>query len=328
MIITRTPLRISLGGGGTDLPKYYRDAGHGFLIAAAITKYVYIAVHRNFDDDVMLKYSAVERVPTAADAKHPLLRTCLQVTGNDRGLEITSMADIPTGTGLGSSGSFTVGVLKALRAFRHELVSNVDLAEQACDIEINRLGEPVGKQDQYIAAVGGLTAFEFHADERVNIVPLELTTSTRHRIEDNLLLFFTGVRRSASEVLAEQQADRPAGTPTLSDNLDRVRQIGYDTKATLEADDLNGFGELLTQQWQLKYERAPGGVHDEIEIWIRSGIDAGALGGKLVGAGGGGFLLFYAEEKAGLRERMASFGLEEVRFGIDYEGAATIVSAP
>jgi D-glycero-alpha-D-manno-heptose-7-phosphate kinase len=326
MIITRTPLRISLGGGGTDLPKYYRDAGHGFLIAAAITKYVYIAVHHNFDDDVMLKYSSVERVPTASDAKHPLLRSCLKLVGVDRAVEITSMADIPTGTGLGSSGSFTVGVLKALRAYRHELVTNVDLAEQACHIEIDMLGEPVGKQDQYIAAVGGLTAFSFHSDERVDIVPLDLTMRTRHRLEDNLLLFYTGVRRSASEVLAEQQAEKPSGSVKLSDNLDRVREIGYDTKAALEAGDLATFGELLTEQWRLKYERSPGAVHDEVDGWIHAGIDAGALGGKLVGAGGGGFLLFYAEDKAGLRDAMKGYGLEEVRFGIDYDGSSVIVS--
>jgi len=326
MIITRTPLRISLGGGGTDLPTYYRDAGHGFLIAAAITKYVYIAVHRNFDDDILLKYSAVERVPTASDAKHPLLRTCLRVAGIDRGIEITSMADIPAGTGLGSSGSFTVGVLKALHSYRHELVNNVDLAALACRIEIELLGEPVGKQDQYIAAVGGLTAFEFHADERVEIVPVDVTLNTRHRLEDNLLLFFTGLRRSASDVLAEQEAERPTGAVSLRDNLDRVRQIGYDTKEALETGDLVGFGQLLADQWKLKYERAPGGVHAEIDRWIAAGIDAGALGGKLVGAGGGGFLLFYAEEKADLRQQMSDFGLDEVRFGIDYEGAATIVS--
>jgi D-glycero-alpha-D-manno-heptose-7-phosphate kinase len=326
MIITRTPLRISLGGGGTDLPKYYREAGHGFLIAAAITKYVYIAVHHNFDDDVLLKYSAVERVPTASDAKHPILRSCLELVGVDRAVEVTSMADIPTGTGLGSSGSFTVGVLKGLRAYRHQVVNNVELAEQASHVEIDVLGEPVGKQDHYISAVGGLTAFSFHDDERVDIVPLDLTMRTRHRLDDNLLLFYTGVRRSASEVLAEQLADKPSGAVKLSDNLDRVRQIGYDTKAALEAADLATFGELLTEQWRLKYERSPGAVHDDVDRWIRAGIDAGAAGGKLVGAGGGGFLLFYAEDKAGLRDEMKRYGLEEVRFGIDYDGSSVIVS--
>ncbi len=326
MIITRTPMRISLGGGGTDLPGYYRDAGHGFLLAAAITKYVYIAVHRNFDDDVLLKYSAVERIPTTDDAVHPLLRTCLKLTGIDRGVEITSMADIPTGTGLGSSGSFTVGVLKALRAYRHELVPNVELAQQACHVEIDLLGEPVGKQDQYIAALGGLTAFRFDADEHVEASPLELSLHTRHRLEDDLLLFYTGVRRSASEVLAEEQASRPTGITTLRENLDTVRAIGYETRAALETGDLIRFGELLTEQWRLKYERAPGPVHDQADAWIRSGIEAGALGGKLVGAGGGGFLLFFAESKAKLREAMSEVGLEEVRFAIDYEGATTIVS--
>jgi D-glycero-alpha-D-manno-heptose-7-phosphate kinase len=327
MIITRTPLRITLGGGGTDLPAYYREAGRGFLIAAAITKYVYIAVHRNFEDDVLLKYSAVERVPTSDDAAHPLLRAALKLTGINRGIEITSMADIPTGTGLGSSGSFTVGVLKALRAYQHEVVGNIEVAEQACHIEIDMLGEPVGKQDQYIAAVGGLTAFTYFGDERVEVTPLALSMDTRARLEDNLLLFYTGMRRSASEELAEQQDAAQLPESSLRDNLDRVRQIGYETRAALLSDDLGGFGELLTAQWRLKHERAPGVLHDKVDAWIRRGIDAGALGGKLVGAGGGGFLLFYAEDKAGLREAMAGIGLEEIRFGIDYEGATTIVSA-
>jgi D-glycero-alpha-D-manno-heptose-7-phosphate kinase len=327
MIITRTPLRITLGGGGTDLPSYYRKAGHGFLIAAAITKYVYIAVHRNFDEDLLLKYSAVERVPSADHASHPLLRACLTLVGIDAGVEISSMADIPTGTGLGSSGSFTVGVLKALRAYRHEHVTNVDLAAQACHVEIDVLGEPVGKQDQYIAAVGGITSLSFRDDEQVEVAALDLPSLTRNRLEDNLLLFFTGMRRSASEVLAEQQSEGLGpGGPALADNLDRVRDIGYETRDALESGEMTGFGHLLTDQWRLKYERSPGPVHDRVDGWIRQGIEAGAAGGKLVGAGGGGFLLFYAEEKADLRAAMAGIGLEEVRFGIDYEGVKTLVS--
>ena len=324
MIITRTPLRISLGGGGTDLPSYYRESGHGFLIAAAIDKYVYIAVHRNFDDDVLLKYSAVERVDRAADAAHPLLRECLLSTGIDRGIEITSMADIPAGTGLGSSGAFTVGVLRALHHHNHDHVSNLDLAREACEIEIDRLGEPIGKQDQYIAAVGGLSAFTFGADESVEVEALELATEVRHGLDENLLLFFTGVRRSASEVLAIQQsADRPV---ELSQNLDQVREIGYATRDLLEAGEIDGFGELLTRQWELKKGRSPGPMHDRVDEWIRTGIAAGAAGGKLVGAGGGGFLLFYADRKAELRRAMAERGLEEVRFSIDYVGATTMAS--
>lgn len=323
MIITRTPLRISLGGGGTDLPAYYRGEQSGFLIAAAISKYVYIAVNENFDDDILLKYSQIERVGAVDDVQHPILREALRATGTSSRVELSSMADIPTGTGLGSSGSFTVGVLRALWSFQHEAVASLELARQACEIEIERLGEPVGKQDQYIAAVGGITGFEFHGDDRVGVVPIELTIPTRHRVEENLLLFYTGVRRSASEVLAEER-DRASGSDELAANLDEVRRLGWETKAALEAGDPHAFGELLTAQWKMKLARQSTPTHHKIDDWIRRGIEAGAVGGKLVGAGGGGFLLFYAEAKADLRSLMAQLGLEEIRFAVDYEGSATI----
>ena len=332
MIITRTPLRISLGGGGTDLPSYYRRSGHGFLIAAAITKYVFIAVNRNFDNDILLKYSAVERVPTGDEVEHPLLRECLRSGGSPTGVEVSSMADIPAGTGLGSSGAFTVGALHALRMYQHERVANVDLAREACEIEIERLSEPVGKQDQYIAALGGIAAFRFGDDESVTIERLEFDEATRAQLEDNLLLFYTGVRRSASEVLGNEQAGNTAtrvpGSPPgdLADNLDRTRDIGYETRDALLGGDLGAFARLLTRQWHLKYERQPGPVHDTVDGWIEAALAAGALGGKLVGAGGGGFLLLYAEEKAGVRRAMAERGLEEVRFDIDYEGSAALVA--
>jgi D-glycero-alpha-D-manno-heptose-7-phosphate kinase len=325
MIITRTPLRITLGGGGTDLPSYYRNNGGGFLIAAAITKYVFIAVNHNFDGDLLLKYSSVERVPHATDVQHPLLREILLATEASAGIEISSMADIPAGTGLGSSGAFTVGVLKALSAHNHELASNIELAESACHIEIDRLGEPVGKQDQYIAAVGGITAFEFRADDSVEVTALELDPPTRHAMHDNLLLFYTGIRRAASDVLAvEQNAAGSAGS--LDANLDAVKELGLDTAATLKRGDLTRFGELLTEQWQMKLARSPTAVHAQVDEWIRAGIAAGGAGGKLVGAGDGGFLLFYADDKSGVREAMALRGLTEVRFGIDYLGASVIVS--
>ncbi|MGO9877212.1 MAG: galactokinase [Acidimicrobiia bacterium] len=326
MIITRTPLRISLGGGGTDVPGYYRRAGRGFLIAAAISKYVYIAVNQNFDDDILLKYSQVERVKRPEDIVHPLLRECLLETQLGSTIEISSMADIPAGTGLGSSGAFTVGVLKALHAFKHEIVPNERIAARACEIEIVRLQQSIGKQDQYIAAIGGLTAFEFHADERVEVIPIALAESVRHRIEDNLLLFFTGVRRPASEILAIEQSDANASHSKLDENLDAVRAIGHETMDALTRGDLAAFGSLLTQQWTLKFERSPTDVHQTIDAWIRAGIAAGAAGGKLVGAGGGGFLLFYAEEKADLRLAMNELGLPEVRFGIDYLGTTTVVA--
>jgi D-glycero-alpha-D-manno-heptose-7-phosphate kinase len=326
MIITRTPLRISLGGGGTDLPSYYRRAGSGFLIAAAITKYVYIAVNQNFDDDLLLKYSKVERACTQADVEHPLLRECLASTGNWSGIEISSMADIPTGTGLGSSGAFTVGVLKALRMYSHQSHGNLDLAEEACAIEIERLREPVGKQDQYIAAVGGITGFTFHADESVEVEPLALDPLTRTRVEENLLLFYTGVRRSASEVLAEERSTTASTASTLSDNLDQTRAIGYRTRDALLEGDLDAFGALLSEQWELKHRRQPNATHQIVDKWIQLGIEAGASGGKLVGAGGGGFLLFYAERRAELREAMYSVGLAEVGFRIDYEGSVVSIA--
>lgn len=323
MIITRTPLRISLGGGGTDLPSYYRRASGGFLLAAAISKYVFIAINRNFDDAVLLKYSHIERVRRPADAQHPLFREALLLAGVDRAVEISAMADIPAGTGMGSSGAFTVGLLRALHAYQRDNVSREQLAQEAAHIEIDRLGEPVGKQDQYIAAIGGITAFEFRPDDDVDIVPLRMSDSTRHRLEENLLLFYTGVRRSASEVLAVERD--PAAAVDLDENLDAVKALGHETHAALEADDLERFGKLLTEQWRLKLERSPTDAHRDFDRVIADGVEAGAAGGKLVGAGGGGFLLFYAENKADLREAMATRGLHEVRFGIDYEGSTTIV---
>ena len=325
MIITRTPLRITLGGGGTDLPSYYRTNHGGFLVAAAITKYVFIAVNRNFDDDLLLKYSQVERVKSPHDAQHRLLREILLATGVESGIEISSMADIPAGTGLGSSGAFTVGALKALRAHRRELVSNLELAEEACHVEIDLLSEPIGKQDQYIAAVGGITALEFRPDDTVEVASLDLVPETRHCLEDNLLLFYTGIRRSASDVLAIETSGANGSGHDLVANLDAVKSLGRDAAFALEKGDLDGFGELLTAQWDMKLERSPTPVHRQVDGWIRSGIASGAAGGKLVGAGDGGFLLFYAEGKTGVRETMAAAGLTEVRFGIDYLGTTVIV---
>ena len=325
MIITRTPMRISLGGGGTDLPSYYRKAGKGFLIAAAISKYIYIAVNRTFDDSILLKYSQLEHVERPERVKHPLLRECMVATDVTTSIEISSMADIPAGTGLGSSGAFTVGVRKALHAYRHEIVSNENIAARACEIEIGRLGEPSGKQDPYIAAIGGLTAFEFHADESVAVIPVPLAEPVRHRIEDNLVLFYTGIRRPASDVLAVEQSQGEASTK-LDDNLDAVRAIGYETMDALTAGELGAFGDLLTRQWRLKLERSPTPTHRQMDEWITRGVAAGAVGGKLVGAGGGGFLLFYAEAKADLRDAMAELGLPEVRFALDYLGATTVIS--
>ena len=325
MIISRTPLRISLGGGGTDLPSHYRVAG-GFLVAAAISRHLYIAVNRNFDDDILLKYSQIERAERVDEIRHPLLREALRVTGVERHVEISSMADIPANTGLGSSGSFGVGVLKALYAHQRRVVSNLQLAEQACHIEIDRLGEPVGKQDQYIAALGGVTGFRFHPDDTVDVEPVPMADDTRWCLEENLLLFYTGMRRSASDVLADQDRKSRAADPGTTSNLDRVRGIGEESYAALASGDLPAFAKLMTAQWELKRERSPNATNREIDAWIGAGLDSGALGGKLVGAGGGGFLLFYSEAKPSLRAAMARLGLPEVRFGFDYEGSKLVVA--
>jgi D-glycero-alpha-D-manno-heptose-7-phosphate kinase len=275
---------------------------------------------------LLLKYSKIESAATQDDVSHPLIRECLKATGVWKGIEISSMADIPTGTGLGSSGSFTVGLLKALRMHGHQGHGNIEIAAEACEIEMDRLGEPVGKQDQYIAAAGGITAFTFHADESVDVEPLALKPMTRSRLEENLLLFYTGVRRSASEVLAEERSTTAATSSRLDESLDKTRALGYETQAALLDDDLDRFGALLSEQWEQKYSRQPNETHDRINSWIQAGIEAGGAGGKLVGAGGGGFLLFYADRKAELRQAMTELGLTEVRFRIDYEGPAVIVA--
>jgi len=326
MIISRTPLRISLGGGGTDLPAFYETQGHGFLIAAAITKYIYIAVNHRFDEEILVKYSKLEKVTNLNDIQHPLLRECLKSVDARGSIEISAMADIPGGTGLGSSGAFAVGALKALNMHFHKAPERHRLAEEACEIEMNYLSEPVGKQDPYIAAYGGVTGFSFHADGTVEVQPLDMAPRLRALLDDNLLLFYTGIQRAASEVLAEEALTGPFETNSRSDNLKRTRAIGYETRDALVAGDMDGFAKLLTQQWRLKYERQPNPLNGRFDNWIKSGLDAGALGGKLVGAGGGGFLLFYADKKTDLRDVMSEFGLHETFFDIDYEGSTIIVA--
>lgn len=325
MIITRTPLRISLGGGGTDIPTYYRTNDHGFLVAASITKYVYIAVNANFNKGFLLRYSEVERASTIDAIRHPLMRECIRATNTPNRVEITSIADLPAGTGLGSSGSFAVGALKALHQFANKSHSAEFLAQQACDIEMNVLCEATGKQDQYIAAVGGITAITFRDDESVRTERLDIEGSIVSRLEENLLLFFTGIKRSASESLVSEQKFG-SSAEELRENLSDTRAIGYETRNMLERGDLKSFGRLLTEQWMLKFRRQPSPFHQDVNKWIESGISAGAVGGKLVGAGGGGFLLFYADQKDGLRDAMAKLGFEEVTFGFDFEGAAFAVS--
>jgi len=326
MVITRSPLRISLGGGGTDLPSYYRKHG-GFLISAAINKYVYITLHRTFAKEILLKYSKLERVLDVDDIEHPIFRECLKELGiADGHIEIASHADIPAGTGLGSSGSFTTALIKALSAYNNKIMSTRLLAEQACKIELDRLGEPIGKQDQYIAAFGGVTLFEFFPDERVEISPVRMKKETLYDLEDNLILFFTGYSRQASSILKEQDDKSRSGDDEIIENLHFVKALGKQSLEALESGELTKFGELMNVHWEHKKRRSGSITNPKIDQWHSLAMKNGAVGGKLIGAGGGGFLLFYAEDKTRLRHALMKAGLEEVRFGFDFEGTKVVTS--
>lgn len=325
MIITRSPLRITLGGGGTDLASYYTRHG-GFLIAGAIDKYVYVTVMRPFTEGIFLKYSQLEHVARIEDVQHPIIREAIRAVGfRTPQLEITTLADIPAGTGLGSSGSFTTALLKGLHAHRRRLIHPADLAELACQIEIEKLGEPIGKQDQYIAAFGGITCFTFHPDGSVEAEPLKLPMESMFALEDNLLLFFTGFSRSAGEILKDQKRRTEQSDDAMLENLHIVKDLGLRSRQALENAHPDEFGALLHEHWMQKKARSGGMSNPKIDEWYELGRKNGAIGGKLVGAGGGGFLLFYSEEHRRLREAMARAGLEEVRFRFEFEGTKVLM---
>lgn len=324
MIVVRSPLRISLGGGGTDLPSYYQDHG-GFLMAAAIDKYVYITLHQTFVEELIVKYSKLERVKSVNDVEHPIVREALKHTEIAAPyLEITSMADIPAGTGLGSSGSFTTALLKALHTLKKNLIHPRELAEQACHIELNLLKEPIGKQDQYIAAFGGITCFNFHPDHRVEAWPLGIDQETLYNLEDNLLLFFTGYSRSASNILKEQDQKTRDANQGMIDNLHFVKELGFKSQEALLQGNLHEFADLMNVHWEHKKKRSGNMSNSDIDQWYALALKNGALGGKMIGAGGGGFLMFYAEDKIRLRHAMRQAGLTEVRFRFDFAGTQVI----
>lgn len=324
MIITRSPLRISLGGGGTDLPSYYKEHG-GFLLAAAVDKYVYLTLHRTFAQDLIVKYSKLEKVEHAWQLQHPIIREAFALLGMDgHSLELTSMADIPGGTGLGSSGSFTTALLKVIHTANKTMISPADLAEQACEIEIERLGEPIGKQDQYIAAIGGITAFTFHKNGRVDYRPCKISEETLFNLEDNLLLFFTGYSRSASAILKDQDDKSKQNDQAMLESLHFTKELGVQSLAALESANLEEFARLMDLHWQHKKVRSIGMSNATINDWYDYAKANGALGGKLIGAGGGGFLMFYAEDKRRLRHAMRAKGLQEVRFRFDFEGTKVV----
>lgn len=324
MIIVRSPLRITLGGGGTDLPSYYQDH-EGFLIAAAIDKYVYVTVIKPFTPGIYLKYSEIEHVEAIDAVRHRIIREALRLFdfGTPQ-IEITTLADIPAGTGLGSSGSFATALLRALHAHGRTIIHPRELAEQACHIEIGLLGEPIGKQDQYIAAFGGLTCFTFGKDGEVAAEPLAVDEEMRLALEDNLLLFFTGFSRSASGILKDQDNRTKSQDSSMIDNLHYVKDLGLRSRTALENSDLFSFGRLMHEHWENKRKRSGGMSNPKIDHWYDLGMNSGALGGKLIGAGGGGFLMFCAEDKTRLRHAMREAGLVEVRFHFDSEGTRVI----
>lgn len=324
MIMTRSPLRISLGGGGTDLPSYYLEHS-GFVISAAIDKYVYITINENFRRKLMLKYSRMETVDSVNEVEHPIIREALKLVNVDAPhLDIVSIADIPAGTGLGSSGSFTTALLRALHTLKRNLVHPQDLAEQACDIEMNILHEPVGKQDPYIASFGGITCFCFLPDGRVEVNPLRLDPETLANLEDHLLLFFTGYTRSASELLRDQDCRSKEKDSDMTANLDMVKQLGYQSKEALEQGDLRQFAELMHVHWENKKRRSGNMSNVHVNELYDLARANGALGGKLVGAGGGGFLMLYSEDKSRLRRAMRNAGLCEVRMRFDFAGTSVL----
>jgi D-glycero-alpha-D-manno-heptose-7-phosphate kinase len=324
MIITRTPLRISLGGGGTDLPSYYRRFG-GQVVSAAINRYIFIAINRTFTEDYFLKYSALERVDRIEEIAHPIVREVLSTHHVGPGVELVSVADIPSGTGLGSSGAFTVGLLRAVLAYRREHATAGNLADEACSIEIDRLERPVGKQDQYISAFGGLTCLTFEPDGPVRVSPLMISNETLRDLEEHLLMFFTGYSRDADRVLEEQRTRSEEGDMEMIENLHYVKTLGVDIKEALEKGDLDTFASLMDDHWNHKKKRSASMSNSRIDRWYEVAMANGALGGKLVGAGAGGFLLFYAKDQDNLRAAMEEEGLNEVRFSFDHDGSVVLV---
>jgi D-glycero-alpha-D-manno-heptose-7-phosphate kinase len=327
VIITRSPSRISLGGGGTDLPSYYRQHT-GFVIAAAIDKYVYITLHQTFVDDLIIKYSQMERVRALDEIHHPLIREAFKLAGVEpKFLEVASMSDIPAGTGLGSSGSFTTALLHALHTLKRQILPKHELAQQACHLEIDVLREPVGKQDQYIAAFGGITCFTFLPDDHVELQPLQLTSETLTNLEDNLILFFTGYSRSASQILQHQDQCSRENDASMLENLHYVKELGLASKGALEAGNLREFAELMHVHWEHKKKRSPAMSNSVIDEYYALARAHGALGGKLIGAGGGGFLMFYTEDKTRLRHAMRQAGLREVRLRFDFQGTMVVAQS-
>jgi D-glycero-alpha-D-manno-heptose-7-phosphate kinase len=326
MIITRTPYRITLGGGGTDLPSFYRNHG-GFILAVAIDKYMYLNVNTPIVDDMIrVRYSKAELAHHVDEIEHSLAREAMKFFRMTSGLEIVSIADIPAGTGMGSSSCYLVGLLKALHTLTQRQVSTQELAEEACYIELNRLEKPIGKQDQYMAAFGGLTRLDIDPDGTVIPTRLGLSLETLEELEKNILLFYTGQMRDATAILSTQDSATKQNDSEVVSSLLEIKDIGYEICDCIQHGNLTRFGQLMDIHWQTKKRLSKGVTSPSIDAWVELAKRNGALGGKITGAGGGGFLTVYCEQnKAALREAMRKAGLREMNFRFDFEGCKVVV---
>jgi D-glycero-alpha-D-manno-heptose-7-phosphate kinase len=328
MILARAPYRISLGGGGTDLPSYYSEHG-GFILSAAINKYLYIYVNRPAADDfIRLKYSRYEQATSPDEIEHDLVRPALKLLNLGGSLEIASMADVPAGTGLGSSGTYLVALLTALYEMKREKIPTQALAEQACYIEMDIAGHPAGKHDPYLAAFGGFTCLDIDTDGRVKVYPLDISITTVEEFRSNVLLFYTGLTRNSSEILQAQKQDTESKDAAVIDSLHRTKELGYRIKESLEQGDVERFGRLLDEHWQNKKRRSEKISDPRLDRWYEIVKSNGGLGGKIMGAGGGGFFMFFCPKpaKAGIRKALAEEGLREMPYDFDYEGAKVLVN--
>ena len=329
MILSRAPLRVTFGGGGTDLKSYYSKNG-GFLIAGAIDKYCTILANRRFHDNIRLSYSQMEIRDNVADIEHRIFRAALELMGIQKGIELHSTADVPAGCGLGTSSSFNVALLNALHTYKKDFISQEQLADEACHIEIDILGEPIGKQDQYIAAFGGLTCLTFDKNGDVLVEPLRVSREALDQLENNILLFFTGKQRSASKILAEQDEKCKQDDLEMMQNLDQIKEIGLVTRKYLERGQVEMLGELLNVHWETKKKRSRQMSDPFVDECYEVARKNGAAGGKLVGAGGSGFFMFYCNnynhEKPRLVEAMHKMNLRWERFHFDFDGAKILVN--
>jgi D-glycero-alpha-D-manno-heptose-7-phosphate kinase len=318
MIISKTPFRISFAGGVSDIKDYYRHS-YGSVVSTTINKYIYVTVNRKFDSKIRVSYSKTEIVPKISDVKHPIVREGLKLTKLDGGIEITTIADIPSGTGLGSSSAFTVGLLNALHAFKGKHKGAELLADEACKIEIDILKEPIGKQDQYACAYGGLNHIRFNPDESVFVNPIISKKGTLKELDSNLLLFYTGIHRRASSILYESKQNMK----NLKDHVDTLRDLSEEMASAIINNDLSCFGELLNKAWEFK--KKTGKVSNpEIDRYYEKARSAGSLGGKILGAGGGGFLLIYCEKRYHKKVREKLSDLKETEFHLEPQGSRII----